>query len=105
MKCNFKNNRIVPKKVIPEVIDLNECLYHGIGTYLEPQEKLNRVRAILDSNAILSEDLQSSDLLFIINTLVLQSVMVKTIYQFVKSQALYIRQKQAKVIIALFLVV
>lgn len=64
MKCNIKNGRIVPKKTIPEVIDLNECLYHGIGTYLVPQQKLNRLRAILDSNAILSENLQSSDFAF-----------------------------------------
>ncbi len=64
MKCNIKNSLVVPKKAIPEVIDLNECLYHGIGTYWEPEQKLNRVRAILDSSAILSEDLQSSDFAF-----------------------------------------
>ena len=58
MKCNIKNGRIAPKKAIPEVIDLNECLYHGIGTYLETQQKLNRLRAILDSNAILSETIE-----------------------------------------------
>lgn len=39
-------------------------MYHGIGTYLEPEQKLNRVRAILDSDAILSENLQSSDFTF-----------------------------------------
>ena len=61
MKCNIKNSRIEPKKTILQVINLDECLYHGIGTYLDPQQKLKRLRAILDSNAILSENMQSND--------------------------------------------
>ena len=64
MKCNIKNSSKSSQKVNPQVINLDECLYHGIGTYLEPQQKLNRLRAILDSSAILSEYLQSSDFAF-----------------------------------------
>ena len=57
MKCHI----IKPKNEKPEVINLDDYLYHGIGTYLEPKQKLNRIRAILDSNAILSENMQSND--------------------------------------------
>ena len=64
MKCNIKNSHTTPKRVIPQEINLDECLFHGIGTYLEPQQKLNRLRAILDANAILSENLQSNDFAF-----------------------------------------
>ena len=64
MKCIIKKGGMAPKKIIKEVIDLDKCLYHGIGTYLEPKQKLNRLRAILDTNAILSENLQSSDFAF-----------------------------------------
>ena len=64
MKCNIKNRPKTQPKKIQQVINLDDCLYHGIGTYLEPEQKLNRVRAILDSNAILSENLQSSDFTF-----------------------------------------
>lgn len=64
MKCNIKNRPKTQPKKIPQVINLDECLYHGIGTYLEPEQKLNRVRAILDSNAILSENMQSNDFAF-----------------------------------------
>ncbi len=64
MKCNIKNGHTTPKRVIPQEINLDECLFHGIGTYLEPQQKLNRLRAILDANAILSENLQSNDFAF-----------------------------------------
>ena len=71
MKCNIKKQKVKchglqsinpqalnPKTKTPTSINLNNYLYHGIGSYLEPHQKLNRLRAILDSGAILSEDQQ-----------------------------------------------
>jgi len=50
-KLNLKSEQ-------PESIDLNDHLFHGIGTYLEPHQKIGRLRAILDSKAILCENSQ-----------------------------------------------
>ena len=43
----------------PQTINLNEYLYHAVGAYLQPYEKIGRLRAIVDSGAILCENMQS----------------------------------------------
>lgn len=65
MKCNIKKkntyskvSNLSHKKENPETIDLNNYLYHGIGTYIDQDEKLDRLKAIIDSRSILSENLQ-----------------------------------------------
>ena len=77
MKCNINrykskhsNKTLIDstKNQPLNCIDLNDYFFHGIGTYLEPYQKINRLRAILDSKAILSESNQP-DTFYLANAL------------------------------------
>ena len=72
MKCNYKRKKlkyfdvtdiepfdIKIKEKTSGSIDLNKYLYHAIGTYLPQKQRVNRLKAIIDSGAILSENLQN----------------------------------------------